>query len=134
MRALNDLVTDFMDNERPDGVVLDPEQVSALALAATRFHAGYAAIRSLLPQDPTEPVNVSPAITEEVVLSWSEWALIKRLFLLYVEQENARHLEATRIMGGDVFGRTSSELAMEIQQLEAEYPRFAFYSEPLTIE
>lgn len=134
MRSLKDLVTDFLEKERPDGVVLDPEQVHALGLAATRFHAGYAAIRSLLHDDPAAPVDLSPAITDAVELSWSEWALIKRMFVLYVEQENARHLEATRIMGGDVFGRTSSELAMEIQQLEADYPRLAFCCDPVTID
>lgn len=134
MRKLSELVKDFLEGERPDGVVLEPEQVSALAMAATRFHAGYASILSLKPADPLEPLPISPAITADVVLTWSEWSLIKRLFLLYLEQENARHLEATRIMGGDVFGRTSGEIAMEIQQFETDYPRLAFMCVPVTIE
>jgi hypothetical protein len=45
----------------------------------------------------------------------------------------ALQLEASRGMGADPFGRSSSEVAIEITQLESEMPRKAFYQPIITI-
>jgi len=63
-------------------------------------------------------------------VSYSEWALIRPLFLLYIERETAFYIESTRGFGVDVFGRSTSEVAGEIIALEAELPRRAF-SQPI---
>jgi hypothetical protein len=62
-----------------------------------------------------------------VTLTPSEWAIIQPLFNAYVDHENALRLEASRGLGLDVYGRSSSELASEIKQLEMDLPRKAFY-------
>jgi hypothetical protein len=73
---------------------------------------------------------ITPTVTQidsTVALTTSEWAIIQPLFNAYVDHENALRLEASRGLGLDVFGRSVSELAGAITQIEAELPRKAFY-------
>lgn len=121
MTTLAERVTQFCELERGAVTLLAPESVTAQALAATGFYAGYAAL------DDAGPLS------EDLDLSDSEWALIRPLFLLYVERETALHLEATRGLGADVFGRASSEVASDIATLEADYPRRVFYRPVVTV-
>lgn len=68
-----------------------------------------------------------PAIDGTAVITVSEWALIKPLFLLYVERENAIQLEASRAMGLDVWGRSVSEIITDIDRYQSEVlPKSAF--------
>lgn len=113
---ISGIVERFLTNERPAAVMLDDPIVTAQLIAATIFYSGYADIISL----PTE-------IVDSVDLTNSEWALIKPLFLLYVERETALLLEASRGMGVDVFGRASSEIIMDITVEEDGLPAKAFY-------
>jgi hypothetical protein len=122
MTKLADLAKSFAEDERPAGNLLDDESVLAQAIAATRFYAGFAALRD---HDGKEPPEQS--------ITTSEWALVRPLFLLYMERETALQLEASRGMGADPFGRSSSEVAIEITQLESEMPRKAFYQPIITI-
>lgn len=127
MAKLTDLAALFANEERPAGNLLDAGALVAQAVAATRMYAGYAQLRShtgLIPQ---------PAISGETDVSVSEWAVIRPLFLLYVERENAIQLEASRSMGVEAFGRGSGEVASEIAQFEAELPKRAFFRPVLTI-
>lgn len=80
-----------------------------------------------------EPLNLNPAINGLTELTVSEWTLIRSLFLLYVERENAIYLEASRGLGIDVYGRATSEIIADITQAELDYPRKAFFSEIVTI-
>lgn len=127
MATLADLAEKFATQERPAGNLLDEDTVLAQAVAATRFYAGYAAIRA---RDGANPV---PAIDGTIEISESEWALIRPLFLLYVERETALQLEASRGMGIDPFGRSASEIAAEISQAEADMPRRAFFQPIVTV-
>lgn len=106
----------FITEERPAGVILSVPEVTALAISATEFYAGYAEI-----------LSIPGVVDENTVLSLSEWAIIRPLFLLYVERETALQLEASRGLGVDVFGRTSSEVAADIALLEAKIPKDAFF-------
>lgn len=124
MPTLAQFCTDFA-TERPAGTVLDGDTVLAQGVAATRFYAGYAGIAALAEQ--------AIAITGSTELDWSEWAVIRPLFILFVERENALHLEASRALGLDVFGRSVSEIAVDIAQYEQELPHLAFSSAIISI-
>lgn len=119
--TIADLVSDFMERERPIGILLDEDTVTAQAIAATRIYAGYGGLKAFDYEEPD-----AGAITAETPLSTSEWAVIRPLFVLYLEKETALQLEASRGMGVDPYGRSSSEIASEIMQAEQAMPLQAF--------
>jgi len=132
--TLSERVASFLDDERPSGLMLDTAQVTALAVAATTFYHGFArmgAAWDALEADPdTDP---DQAIDAETALSDSEWALIRPLFLLYIERETAMMLEASRGLGVDVFGRSTSEVATDITLAEQEMSKRAFFHPALCV-
>lgn len=117
MSTLTVLVRRFADNERGAANILPIESVTAQAVAAVSFYAGFAELTHL-----AEGADIDGSL--EITLS--EWAEIRPLFLLYVERETALQIEATRGMGADVFGRSSSEVGGEIMQMEGDLPRRVF--------
>ena len=120
------LVTEFMASRLTGGLVLTDVEVTTAMVKAVRFFAGYA----VLAHFTNQPTPMTPTLTQidsTVALTPSEWAIIQPLFNAYVDHENALRLEASRGMGLDVFGRSVSELASEIKQLEMDLPRKAFY-------
>lgn len=127
MAKLADLATGFATDERPAGNLLDGDAVLAQAIAATRFYAGYASITS------REGAGAAAGIGGDTEVSESEWAVIRPLFLLYVERETALQLESSRMMGIDPYGRSSSEIGSDIGQYEAGLPRLAFYAGIITV-
>lgn len=112
---LSDLVNAFLSQERPIGVMLGDDVVLAQGIAATRFYAGFAELAT-----PGVSIGANSRITD------SEWALIRPMFLLYIERESAIHLEASRGLGVELFGRQVSEVAADIERAEAEMPMKAF--------
>lgn len=118
---LSDLVRRFVEFERGAANILPLEQVSAQAVAAVSFYAGYSTL-----DDESD-------ISGQMDITISEWAEIRPLFVLYVERENALQMEATRSLGADPFGRSSSEAAQDIAQMEADLPRRVFYQPVVTI-
>lgn len=127
-RSINELAADLCQTERPVGVILSDVSVKGLLIAAVRFYAGYAN----LTESGEERTEVED-INEETTLTLSEWTIIRPLYLLYVERETALQLEATRVMGADPFGRSSSEIAAEIQQVEGEMANKAYVEPYLTV-
>ena len=101
-------------------MLAEPDVTKAI-VKAVRFYAGYAEIKYFV-NAPT-----LSQIDSNVTLTPSEWAIIQPLFNAYADHENALRLEASRGLGLDVYGRSSSELASEIKQLEMDLPRKAFY-------
>lgn len=79
---------------------------------------------------PLEPVDW---VTEKTVISQSEWAIIRPLFLLYVEREQAIYLEASRSFGAEVFGRSSPEIQQDIDLYEERLPNLAFSQPVITV-
>lgn len=133
---LTDIVAAYTDNQ-PAGIVLDEASISRLLKKAVRFYCGYATIRSV-ELDEGEihtPIDATDDITggQDYNLNPSEYAIIRPLFDLYVEAENAMNLEASRGMGVDVFGRQVSEIQQDIRQYEIELPRIAFVEPVITI-
>jgi hypothetical protein len=135
--SLDQLARDYYDS-RPLAVEVD--RVVACLVEAARFYAGYGDIKSLslsddLPgatgaavsyPDPLPvieagmPVKDIAAIDVETTLSVGEWAIIRPLFVLYVELAQAEALEATRGLGVDVFGRSVAEIRADIKITEDE--------------
>ena len=124
MATLSTLVQRFADNERGAANILPIESVTAQAVAAVSFYAGFAELTHLV-----EGADIDGSL--EITLS--EWAEIRPLFILYVERETALQMEATRGMGADVFGRSSSEVGGEIMQMEADLPRRVFFLPIVTV-
>jgi hypothetical protein len=127
---LTDWVDRFTLKERPIGNTVSPEIILDQAIAATNFYSGYGALAEHLAipiDDPApEPPDPYPDITGETDLTVSEWAIIRPLFLLYVERETGMYLEASRGLGIETFVRSPSEIASEITQMEMEMPHKAF--------
>lgn len=117
MAALTALVERFANSERGPANILPLDSVTAQAVAAVSFYAGFAELTNL-----AEGADIGGGLE----LTLSEWAEIRPLFMLYVERETALQMEATRGMGADVFGRSSSEIGGEIMQMEADLPRRVF--------
>lgn len=128
MAQIVDLAHNFCTDERPVGMVIDEEQVIAQLVAAVRFYAGYAQLKA----SENYAANLLE-ITPETDITSSEWAIIRPLFFLYAERENALQLEASRGMGVDVYGRSVSEISAEITQTEADMPFKAFVEPIVTI-
>jgi hypothetical protein len=157
--TLGELVNVFLEEQRIECQLLEPERVLAQAIAATQFYAGYGHIdvtnfeppeKPVEPPKPVDPLAIlidftgkpkrlidEPTalpfppipfeeLTDATVVSPSDWSIIRPLFLLYCEREQALMLESTRVMGADVFGRSSSEVQQDINTAEAELPQKAF--------
>lgn len=128
MQRIEQRVATFLEDEQPSGMMLAPEQVTALAIKATRFYGGYARLAVAWEELDADPdlSDPDPVIDGMTPVSDAEWALIGPLFALYVEREIAVMLEASRGLGVDVFGRSTSEIATDITLKEQEMPRAAF--------
>lgn len=113
---INGIVSQFLAEERSVAVLLDQPQVEALARSAVSFYCGYTDLTS-------HPNTKLEDITLDTEISISEWAVIKPLFLLYVERETALQIEATGMQGVSGYGRGSSEVNSEIANLEREFPQ-----------
>lgn len=127
-------VSAHLADERPAGVMLDNAVVIAQAIAAATFYRGFARLEehwARLEENPE--ADALPVILPETEITDSEWTLIRPLFLLYVERETAVMLEASRGLGVDVFGRSTSEIAADVQVAEQEMAHRAFLYPTLTI-
>ncbi|PFH07858.1 hypothetical protein BCF11_0205 [Collimonas sp. PA-H2] len=156
-KTLKVLALLFCEKERPVGIVLEEETVLAQALAAARYCGGYGTFDALLSattsaltlpevRNPWEssssyprfpvPDNLYPTsdfVEIDTPLTQSEWAIVRPLFILYVERENAVYLEASRSLGVDVYGRSASEIAQDIVQKETDVQRLMFCMPIVTV-
>lgn len=115
---INSIIGLFLSEERSVAVLLSEPQVQALAIAAVGFYCGFNDLKSV-PNTELTDINLQTEI------SIAEWALIKPLFLLYVERETALQIEATGMQGVNGYGRGSSEVNSEIARLEVDFPKLA---------
>lgn len=150
------LVTEYSSTRSPGWLVLTEPQVIAACIDASRYYAAYGNITSLSLSDdlpgapppgetvlplgpdpvpfiaPSRPIKDLTYITESTELTVGEWSLIRPLFVLYVERENAMLLEASRAAGLEVFGRSVSEVAQDITMMENETLPSRAFSHALT--
>lgn len=127
MTSITDRVEIFKLHERPVGIVLSDDILLSQAIAATAKYAGYAVLLSRAGTVTLQHIDATTELTD------SEWAVIRPLFMLYVERENAIYLEASRGLGLDVYGRTVAEVTMDIVNFELELPKLAFYYPIITV-
>lgn len=131
---LSGWVDRFIAEERTVGQLLQPAELCAQAVAAASFYAAYGAIDAETPALAPGPLHPVPAISVDTEISLSEWALIRPLFLLYVAREEARLVDASRLMGADLaYDRSSGEIAADIAQLEEALPKKAFCQPIITV-
>lgn len=138
---LSEIVAAYMERQ-PAGVILGEPEIERSLRKAVRFYCGYASL-TRMPPAPVESggdgihsafgIGNENTGEQDVELTVSEFAIIRPLFELYIEAENAQHLEASRGLGVDVYGRSSSEVANDIAQMELEIPHRAFLQLPETI-
>lgn len=125
--TLEEWANRYIVQERPIGTVLDDDVIHAQALAAANYYGGYQGLAAHAALDAVPPIDADTDITA------GEWAIIRRLFVLYTERENAMYLESSRALGLDVYGRATSEVSADIAAFEAEIPHAAFYSPIITV-
>lgn len=113
---LQDLAAEYLDESRPVGIVIGPEQVAQKAIDALRFYAAYGPVQSL--SSTPGHIPVLETLTGETQLTTGEWGFVRPLFVLYVENENALHLEASEGFGATVYGRRSAEILPDIATAE----------------
>lgn len=145
----------------PFGLILDDEALEIQALLAVRQYMTWGTIASLDNSTP-EPLNMEPLFSPYYIPTWQprpyisypdqgsdappndpcacteisfgEWGVIKPLFMLYVERANATALEASRVMGVDVFGRSVDSIENDITRYEqTDMPRLAFSQDIVTV-
>ena len=133
---LSDIVDAYMD-ESPVGVVVEKSYVARALKNAVRFYCGFAKLTNgeLAADEIHDVIDADNDVDgiDNFSLTPSEYALIQPLFVLYVERESAMHLEASRGLGVDVFGRSVSEIAQDITVREDSLPRLAFMERVETI-
>ncbi len=127
---------------QPAGIVLEPADIGRLLRKAVRLYCGYAALKNL-PAVPVadggdgihSPFSIANESVgdQDVLLTHGEFAIISPLWNLYIEFENATHLEASRDSGIETWGRTASEIKADIDQMEASFPNITFSEMPETI-
>jgi hypothetical protein len=152
VKPLSELVTEFYSLSRPVGTVIALEQAQQLAVDAARFFGAYGSFEiAQAPPDPCRQTPTTPAtfaqvsdigkvdypetitVGADVYVTLGEWAIIRPLFVLYVERENAIHLESTRGLGADVFGRSSDVITDNIKDCEQEVMERAFNQKILSV-
>ena len=147
MKTIKQYATDFFENERGAANILTAEQVLTLLISAVHFYRGFTSTeieKQILVEnrckcnflgtcDACKELKNNFNITENLLLDYGEYAIIKPLFLLYVERETALQLEASRQLGADVFGRSSSEISADINNYELQLQKLAFNQDIISV-
>lgn len=150
-RPLADLAVEFYSLSRPAGTVISLEQCQQHAVEAARKYAAYGSLSfyAAPPPDSSTP-DASPThalvadigrveypnkivVGADCRVTLGEWDLIRPLFVLYFERENARALEASRVLGVEVYGRAVAEIEQDISRAEDALPALAFSQPILTV-
>lgn len=136
---LSEIVAAYLqDDTKPVGFMLEDKFVMRALRQALRFYCGYGKLLNApfdtdKIHDPITADNDADGVGQDFHLTPSEAAVIRPLFDLYVERENAMVLEASRVMGADVFGRTVAEIQQDINLHEDAMPKQAFFEPAETI-
>lgn len=154
---LADLAEEFAATRSPGWLVISCDEITACLIEAARTYAAFGDIASIsatvqpqsaagagqalpaVPEPEAEVVQALPIrnlklIKESTSLSTAEWAMIRPLFWLYAERENALRLEASRGMGIEPHGRQVSEITADIREMESiTLPSAAFVSIPISV-
>jgi hypothetical protein len=108
---------------------LGPSDGTGVISSGINFGPGTRAGDSDTPAPPPVTPPTPPAeLDAQTPIAPSEWSAIKPLYMLYVERENARVLEASRVQGVEVYGRDVASIQADIERQENDViPRLAFF-------
>jgi len=132
---ISQLVIQYSD-VLPIGCVLTDEQITRSLRDAVRQYCGYA---RLVGATSTDGIHSDIDETEtadglqDLDLTPSELAIVRPLWLLYIEKENALALEASRSQGADPFGRSAAEAQGGIDEYHQRLPALCFNYQPVSI-
>lgn len=120
----------------PIGCVLTEEQITRSLRAAVRKYCGYGRLRNARDADGNYidiDATETAAGPQDFDLATSEFSVIKPLWHMYMELENATALEASRTMGAELFGRSTAEVQPAIETYESRLPQLAFQFDMVSI-
>ncbi len=120
----------------PSGNVLSDQQIERNFVKALRQYCGYATLTNVALNDEIHSDIGSKVDIENINdfdITLSELAVIRPLFDLYVELENATNLESSRGQGLDVYGRGTGEVQADIREMEANFHKLCFVEAPFTV-
>ncbi|MEC7119672.1 MAG: hypothetical protein VXW65_07205 [Pseudomonadota bacterium] len=109
------------------GVMLDDIEIEACLTQAMQLYLAYAGSNQWRP----DPFSIEQARAQPIEMG--EWVDIRKLFLAYVEQANANLLESAQPAGVPIFGKSSSEAASLVGQLEESIQQKAFSENAVTL-
>lgn len=110
------------------GVMLDDSEIEACLTQAMQLYLSYAGAKEWRP----DPFSIEQARAQSIEMG--EWVEIKKLFLAYVESANASMLESAQSAGVPIFGKSSSEAASLVSQLEEGIQQKAFSETPVILK
>ena len=120
----------------PIGCVLDEPEITRNLRGAVRQYCGYARLTNSQSSDGVH-TDIDATDTAEGAQDFditpSELAVIRPLWLLYLEKENGTTLEASRSQGADPWGRPVAEVTMAITEYERLLPSLTFTYEVRSI-
>lgn len=129
--TIQGLVTEYMTVGENGGNVVEESTVTQQLIDAVRFYLAYGDLKQRLAGDLLVEAG---DVDESTELTSSEWGLIKPLFNLYAEKQNAMRLEASRANGLDVYGRSVSEAQADINTMHEELPHKIFSQDIISVE
>ncbi len=127
MTTLGSYADEYLALRTASGLILDRAEVVDAVIRAARQYAAYGVITSA-------EGGVATSVVETTEITLGEWALIRPLFELHVERENALLLGSASAGGLAAFGRSVAEIEGDINNYLATLPDAAFDEGIVTIE
>jgi hypothetical protein len=124
---LSTLSTEYLALRAASGLMLLDSEVLDCAVRAARQYAAYGDITSALDGDAVE-------IAPDTDVTLGEWALIRPLFELFAERENAMRISTASAGGIESFGRSVAEVEGDINAYLASLPELSYDAEIITVE
>jgi hypothetical protein len=132
---ISQLVVSYMA-QLPIGCVLTEEQITRSLREAVRQFCGYARLKNARDANGNY-VYIDASETalgaQDFDLTVGETSVIRPLWYMYLERENALALEASRSQGAEVFGRGTAEVGPAIELYEQRLPGLAFSCDVVSI-
>lgn len=142
MQTITQRVEAFFER-RPDANIIEEPEALRWLLEAVRKYDGFGELEHHYQQRITHEEAIASGaqpgalvlapIDENLPISNGEWTTIEPLWMLYMERERASLIEAGRMMGDMSFGRTTSEIAQEINIYEEGLHLKAFSMDCYTV-
>jgi hypothetical protein len=124
---LSALSTEYLALRGASGLMLLDDEVLDCAVRAARQYAAYGDITST-------PEGAATSVAPSTDVTIGEWALIRPLFELYAERENAMRISTASAGGIESFGRSVAEIEGDISAYLSVLPERCYDAEIITIE